>query len=317
MIAFKNYSVNMGFSGIWTSEWVGLRWFQEFFGFYRFKDIFLNTVILSVLKLIFTFPAPILLAVLISELKSRYFKRVVQTVSYLPNFISWVLLYTIANSFLTTQGGIINSILMNPGITDAPIAFMTFTLPGIRSAAVTVLIMSIGGLMGGGMGGSNFEQAFIFGNPFNNAVSEIMQTYSFEVGLVNGRFAYATAVDVVRPVISVTLIPVSNTMAKKITGEGIGLVMLIWFLMFMFLTVCYRYFNREYADRIAVRVQTLERNMQNLLHEEFTKISSDHVEEDDELDYVIDYYNHLLEKVQALFRSRIRDEQEKRRLERS
>lgn len=233
VIAFKNYSVNMGFSGIWTSEWVGLRWFQEFFGFYRFKDIFLNTVILSVLKLIFTFPAPILLAVLISELKSRYFKRVVQTVSYLPNFISWVLLYTIANSFLTTQGGIINSILMNLGIINAPIAFMTsenlfrplavfwavwknsgywaiifqaaisgidtqlyeaadidgasrmqkiihITLPGIRSAAVTVLIMSIGGLMGGRMGGSNFEQAFIFGNPFNNGVSEIMQTYSMK-----------------------------------------------------------------------------------------------------------------------------------------
>ncbi|MDE7047481.1 MAG: sugar ABC transporter permease, partial [Lachnospiraceae bacterium] len=86
---------------------------------------------------------------------------------------------------------------------------------------ITVLILSIGSLLGGGMGGSNFEQAYIFGNTFNNSASEILQTYSFKTGLSNGRFAYATAVDLIQSVISILLILISNWGAKKTTGEGI------------------------------------------------------------------------------------------------
>lgn len=80
IIAFKDYRINMGLEGIFTSEWAGLKHFREFFGFYRFNEIFKNTVILSLLKLLFTFPAPILLALLLNELKSNKFRRVVQTV---------------------------------------------------------------------------------------------------------------------------------------------------------------------------------------------------------------------------------------------
>lgn len=79
IIAFKDYRINMGLEGIFTSEWAGLKHFREFFGFYRFNEIFKNTVILSLLKLLFTFPAPILLALLLNELKSNKFRRVVQT----------------------------------------------------------------------------------------------------------------------------------------------------------------------------------------------------------------------------------------------
>lgn len=274
IIAFKNYSINMGLSGIFTSDWVGLRWFREFFSFYRFREIFKNTLILSLAKLFFTFPAPILLALLLNEMRSKRFKKLVQTVSYLPNFISWILLYTIATAFLNTNTGIVNEVLTKLGWIDAPIPFLTspdhfygvavflamwknsgywaiiflaaisgidaqlyeaaeidgagrlariwhITLPGIKPAIVTVLILSIGSLLGGGMGGSNFDQAYIFGNTFNNSASEILQTYAFKSGLSNGRFAYATAVDLFQSMISIVLILTSNWGAKKLTGEGI------------------------------------------------------------------------------------------------
>ncbi|MDE7046823.1 MAG: ABC transporter permease subunit, partial [Lachnospiraceae bacterium] len=125
IIAFKNYSINMGFAGIFESEWVGLKWFREIFGFYRFGEILKNTLVLSILKLALSFPAPILLALLLSEMRCTWFKRLVQTVSYLPNFISWVLLYTIATAFLNTDTGIINEILVNLGLVNAPVPFLT------------------------------------------------------------------------------------------------------------------------------------------------------------------------------------------------
>ncbi|WP_455615190.1 ABC transporter permease [Eisenbergiella sp.] len=274
IIAFKDYRINMGLEGILTSEWVGLKYFKDFFGFYRFKEIFKNTVILSVLKLLFTFPAPILLALLLNELKSNKFRRVVQTVSYLPNFISWVLVFTIANAFLNADTGVLNHILLYLDLTEIPIPFLTssdwfysvatflavwknsgywaiiflaaisgidpqlyeaaemdgagrlariwyITLPGIKSSIVTVLILSIGSLLGGGMGGSNFEQCYIFGNAINNSASEIIQTFAFKTGLAEGRFAYATAVDLVQSMLSISLILISNQVAKKVTGEGI------------------------------------------------------------------------------------------------
>ena len=106
IIAFKDYKIQMGFSGIWTADWVGIRWFKELFSYYRFSEILRNTVVLSILKLLFTFPAPIILALLLNEMKVQKFKKAVQTVTYLPNFISWILVYTIANSFLNADMGL-------------------------------------------------------------------------------------------------------------------------------------------------------------------------------------------------------------------
>ena len=97
-------------------------------------------------------------------------------------------------------------------------------LPGnlIHSRGVYhAAFLSIGSFLGGGMVGSNFEQSFLMGNTVNNATSEIIQTYAFKMGLSEGRFAYATAADLVQSMISVGLILISNKVAKKVTGEGI------------------------------------------------------------------------------------------------
>lgn len=115
IIAFKDYKIQMGFSGIWMADWVGIKWFKELFSYYRFNEILRNTVVLSILKLLFTFPAPIILALLLNEMKVQKFKKTVQTVTYLPNFISWILVYTIANSFLNADMGLVNKYCRNGG----------------------------------------------------------------------------------------------------------------------------------------------------------------------------------------------------------
>ena len=95
------------------------------------------------------------------------------------------------------------------------------TLPGIKGSIVTVLILSIGSFLGGGMVGSNFEQSFLMGNTVNNATSEIIQTYAFKMGMAQGRFSYATAVDLIQSMISIVLVIISNFVAKRISGEGL------------------------------------------------------------------------------------------------
>ena len=125
VIAFKDYSINTGFAGILTSDWVGLKYFREFVTDYRFGELVRNTLAMSTLKLVFAFPVPILLAIMISEVHNGVFKRVVQTISYLPNFISWVLVYGICNVLLSVQSGILNQLLIAAGVIDKGIPFMT------------------------------------------------------------------------------------------------------------------------------------------------------------------------------------------------
>ena len=95
------------------------------------------------------------------------------------------------------------------------------TLPCIKSTIVVVLIMTMGNLFGGGLSGSNFEQCYLLGNSVNAATSDIIQTYVFDVGLSQGRYAYATAVGLIQSVISLILIFASNFVSKKLTSQGL------------------------------------------------------------------------------------------------
>ena len=95
------------------------------------------------------------------------------------------------------------------------------TLPSIRPTIVVVLILSLGNLLGGGLGGSNFEQSYLLGNASNNSTSQVLQTYTLEIGLVNGRFSFAAAVGLVQSLISVMLVTISNFVAVKTSGTGL------------------------------------------------------------------------------------------------
>ncbi len=107
VIAFKDYSVA---KGIWASDWVGFDHFRTFFSSYYFGRVLRNTFLISFYNLIFGFPAPIILALLLNEIRVKWFKSVVQTVSYLPHFISLVVICGLIIDF-TNRGGVIQSIL--------------------------------------------------------------------------------------------------------------------------------------------------------------------------------------------------------------
>lgn len=273
IMGFKDYSITSGIKGIFTSEWVGLKYFKEFVTDYKFGRLVRNTVALSVLKLVFTFPVPIIFALIVNEIKQLKFKKILQTCSYLPHFISWVIISSISFQFLS-KSGIINTLLQKMHLTDKAIQFLTdanmfwgtavvldvwkemgwwtiiflaaivgisqdyyeaaqidgatrlqriwyITLPCIKSTIVVVLIMTMGNLFGGGLSGSNFEQCYLLGNSVNASTSEIIQTYVFDVGLSQGRYAYATAVGMIQSVISLILIFISNFFSKKLAGTGL------------------------------------------------------------------------------------------------
>lgn len=106
-IAFKNYKVSLGVAG---SPWVGFRNFTDFFKSYYFGTLLKNTLILSLYALVVGFPIPIIVALVLNEMKGK-FKKVTQTVLYAPHFISMVVLVSILNSMLSPSQGVVNTIL--------------------------------------------------------------------------------------------------------------------------------------------------------------------------------------------------------------
>ena len=105
MMAFENYRPKLG---VFRSEWVGLKHFKSFFNSYYIGRLFKNTLTISINTLIWGFPAPIVLALMINEVRNEKFKKVVQTVSYLPHFISLVILCAMVKEFVSTNGFITN-----------------------------------------------------------------------------------------------------------------------------------------------------------------------------------------------------------------
>jgi len=120
IMAFQDFRLGdmIGFS-----QWVGFEHFRLFFRSPNFWDIMRNTFAISFLKIFFVFPMPIFLALILNEVRGMGFKRVVQTISYLPHFISWVVVSGIVLDLLSPEGTI-NSILLSLNFIDSPITFM-------------------------------------------------------------------------------------------------------------------------------------------------------------------------------------------------
>ncbi|MGI5936542.1 MAG: ABC transporter permease [Oscillospiraceae bacterium] len=107
ILAFEKFTPK---AGVFLSEWVGLKNFINFFGSYYFVRLLKNTFLLSFFDMIFNFPAPIILALLLNEVGNKYFKKVVQTISYMPYFISMVVMAGIVLDFVATDGVITNAL---------------------------------------------------------------------------------------------------------------------------------------------------------------------------------------------------------------
>lgn len=117
VMAFQNYKPHLG---LWGSEWVGLDHFVRFFSDPQFIGLFSNTLMLAVYNLVFFFPIPIVLALLLNEVRIELFKRTVQTLIYVPHFVSWVVIVGISYMFLTTEKGLINDLLVYFGAEKIP-----------------------------------------------------------------------------------------------------------------------------------------------------------------------------------------------------
>ncbi len=118
-VAFRNYKVTKAVS---DSAWVGLKYFRQLFESPDFLLAVKNTLVINFYLILFGFPAPIILAVMLNEVKSMPFKKVTQTIVYLPHFISWIVIGGILRSFLSVQGGLVNELLGMVGID--PVGFL-------------------------------------------------------------------------------------------------------------------------------------------------------------------------------------------------
>ncbi|OAS23081.1 ABC transporter permease [Paenibacillus oryzisoli] len=258
IISFKNYNL---YKGIWASDWVGFKYYLQFFKNPDFFILMRNTFLLSLYKLIVGFPAPIMLALLLNELTHKLFKRFVQSVSYLPHFISNVVVASMVIMFLSPSSGVVNRMIESLGF--HPINFMVkaelfrpiyalseiwqhvgwetiiylaaltaidpmlyeaaeidgasrwqkmkaVTLPGIMPAIVIILILNVGHVLEVG-----FEKVYLLSNPATYETADIISTYVYRVGLTQGSFSYASAIDLFTGIISLILILGTNYVSRK------------------------------------------------------------------------------------------------------
>ncbi|MFB9329067.1 ABC transporter permease [Paenibacillus aurantiacus] len=122
LIAFQNYKLG---ADLLNNDWVGFKHFHDFFTSPEFYPVMRNTIVISGLKLIFGFPAPIILALMLNEIKKMFFKRVVQTITYLPHFLSWVVIGGMVTSMLATDNGSFNMALEKLNFIDEPVNFLS------------------------------------------------------------------------------------------------------------------------------------------------------------------------------------------------
>lgn len=121
LMAFQNYRPHLGIA---KSQWVGLENFKILFSDAAFYSALRNTMAISALKLVLNFSSAIMLALMLNEVRNIYFKRVVQTISYLPHFVSWVVAANIVLMSLSIDGGIVNEVLVKLHLIKEPIPFM-------------------------------------------------------------------------------------------------------------------------------------------------------------------------------------------------
>ncbi|WP_223192402.1 ABC transporter permease [Paenibacillus sedimenti] len=119
LMAFQDYKPHLGYSG---SPWVGFKHFERFFSEPLFWGLFRNTVLLALYNIVFFFPMPIILALMMNEVRREKFKRFVQTLVYIPHFVSWVVVVGIFYILLTTENGVLNELLFR--LTGEKIAFL-------------------------------------------------------------------------------------------------------------------------------------------------------------------------------------------------
>ncbi|MGI6671771.1 MAG: ABC transporter permease [Christensenellales bacterium] len=265
IIAFKDFSPRRG---IWGSNWVGLKHFEGFFGSFYFSRVVKNTLVISLSTLVFSFPLPVLFALSINEVKSHTFKKTVQTISYMPHFISMVVvcsmvrLFTAGDSFIVqimtffgydnTGANLLNDKSMfvpiyvisgiwqnlgwdciiylaaltaiDPELYEAARVdganrlrqTLHVTIPGILGTVIMLLILRIGSLMSVG-----HEKIILLYNERVYETADVISSYVYRRGLVQGDWSFGTAVGLFNSVINFVLVLSANALSNRISGYGL------------------------------------------------------------------------------------------------
>ena len=254
-----------------NETFVGFKWFETIISNpTRVKNILRvlrNTFAMSGISLAFSW-FPMVFAIFLNEIKCEPYKKFVQTVTTLPNFISWVLVYSIAFNLFGSFGAV-NTVLQNLGIIDTPIAFMKssdhvwftqwlwltwknagwaaimylaaitgideemleaarvdgatrmkiiwhITIPCILPTYFVIVMLNLANFLSNGM-----EQYYVFQNAFNTKYIEVLDLYVYNMAMSStGAYPLSTAISILKSVVSVVLLVVSNTASKLIRGEG-------------------------------------------------------------------------------------------------
>ena len=263
VIAFENY---VPYSGIFGSEWVGMKWFEYFFKFPSWTRYLKNTLILSFMNLIFYFPAPILLALMLNEMRSLRYKKFLQTLLYVPHFISIVIVVSITMILFGPSGivykateSIFGHSVNYLGSPDAfrwmiigqsiwketgwgTIIFLAaltnvdtqlyeaamvdgagrlrrlwhITLPAIRSTIVLMLILRMGSMLDTG-----HDHLILMANSLNRSASQTLDVFVYQQGLQQGQFSYASAIGLMKSIVSIILVVSSNKIAHALGESGL------------------------------------------------------------------------------------------------
>jgi len=262
-IAFQDFNP---VRGIMHSDWVGLENFQYMFELRDSRTIFVNTISIAVMKILGNLFVPLVFALLLNELRIAVMKRWIQTIVYLPHFLSWVILGGIVLDIFS-YGGPVNQIIsafggeptlffgraelfpilvvasdiwkefgfntiiylaaltgINPALYEAAgidgasrlRCLWHVTLPGIRTTAVLLAILSMGNVLNAG-----FDQIFNLYNPLVYSTGDIIDTWVYRTGLLEMQYELATAVGLLKSVIGFVLISVSYYIAYRFANYRI------------------------------------------------------------------------------------------------
>ena len=263
VIAFQDF--NPG-KGIFHSKWVGLDNFEYMFSLSDSRQIFMNTLFIAAMKIIGNLLVPLVFALMLNELRLTALKRWIQTIVYLPHFLSWVILAGILLDVFA-YGGPINQLLgvfglnpilffakadlfpymivgsdvwkefgfntiiylaaltaINPSLYEAASIdgasrmqrLRYVTLPGLTTTVILLVVLSLGNVLNAG-----FDQVFNLYNPLVYSTGDIIDTWVYRTGLQNLQYGLATAVGLLKSIVSFILIAVSYMLASKFANYRI------------------------------------------------------------------------------------------------
>ena len=240
-MAFEDYTP---LKRLFDQKWVGLDNYKYLFSLPGFGSVIWNTIFIAVMKLVGNLIFPVLVALLLNEIRARHFKKTVQTVLYLPHFISWAALAGIFIDILSPSGGIVfpytmavtdiwkelgwGTIVYLAAITGIDPTYyeaarmdgagrfkqvLYVTIPSILPMILLMMVLSVGNVLQAG-----FEQVFNLYSPQVYSTGDIIDTYVYRIGVIEAKFDLATAVGLFKSGISFVLIIMGYKLADKLAG---------------------------------------------------------------------------------------------------